>query len=628
MSINFILYFITLIFINSINCLNCGDRNISHCLKCGKGEDDNKCALCEDKYFLFFHNLFCKPCNDSLYGQIGCDGYCDGSQYEKARMPLCNENDCNLQFYNFEGICIKCTNAYPHCLECNYNYLNGGKEGIFQCLKCVKPYYKVFNNKDRKCYQCHVINCKRCYFDENDNDACDECLMDYYVNENKTCSKCFWKDINGESYYYCPKKISERVIECYDGYTKNNSYNCLSCPTACRSCSYNSQSKTFNCSSCYPSYYLIFGECKKCPINCKSCVVNQNNILICTSCNRGYYIMGNSCGNCGPNCNSCNGNKCDICSSGFCNDNGQCIKCSENCLAYIKDTNGITRCKECYSSFALNSNNECLKCPNDCNSCYIKDNDFICTNCSSNNILFNNKCYSCYYDNSIGGNSCSTCSFSEGANKCYSCISNDYSFIYNRYKCLPNTNPEEEVFGCTNSSEINRIYECNTCKPGFILITNNKKCKKPEDMNLTYCTSAYNKNNKNYPIYSCNSCINNNKYVELYKIVNNIEIMNCVERTGKLIKCLKAKKHFDHNITFTNCMNNIPFIWRFEYNQSVCDEKCRFGKYLNLTDNWCHECDYLNKGCNSSFGCNYTSSNSQLNCYGCKPGYYLYFFNV
>jgi len=63
-----------------------------------------------------------------------------------------------------------------------------------------------------------------------------------------------------------------------------------------------------------------------------------------------------------------------------------------------------------------------------------------------------------------------------------------------------------------------------------------------------------------------------------------------------------------------------------EYNQNVCDEKCRFGEYLNLFDNWSHECDYINKGCNSSFGCNYTSSNNQINCFGCKPGYFLYLF--
>jgi len=55
-------------------------------------------------------------------------------------------------------------------------------------------------------------------------------------------------------------------------------------------------------------------------------------------------------------------------------------------------------------------------------------------------------------------------------------------------------------------------------------------------------------------------------------------------------------------------------------------EKCRFGEFLNLSDNWCHECDYINKGCNSSFGCNYTSANTELKCYGCKSGYYLYLF--
>jgi len=465
-------------------------------------------------------------CNDPLYGQIGCGGNHDGSQYEKYRMPLCNENDCFQEFYNIGEVCFKCNENSPHCSECSYSNLNGSKEKIFKCLNCDEPDYKVLNKKDVKCHKCFVNKCRKCYFDENDNDACEECELDYYVNQYKACSKCYWIEIIGGRFYYCPDKISERkLIECYYGYAKNNTYNCLSCPTVCGSCFFNSQSKSFNFLSFSLSrYYLLNGECHNCPVNCRSCTLSQNNIPICTSCYGGYYIMENNCESCGSNYNSCNGNKCTRCNSGYCLDNGACLKCPDNCLSCTKESNGKIRCTQCSSYYALDhSNNKSIPCPNNFFSCYIKDNELICTSCNSNYILFKNRCEGCFYDDSIGGNSWSTCSYSGGVNNCYSCISNDYSYFSNQYKCLPNTNPEEEVFGCIKASIISGKYECNAYKPGFILIANDKKCKKPEDMNLTYCSNAFNKNTTIYPVYSCNSCINN-YYVQLYKLIDNIEI--------------------------------------------------------------------------------------------------------
>jgi len=573
-------------------------------------------------------------CNDPKYGQIGCGGNCDGSKNEKSRMPKCNENDCLQEFYNIGGICFKCDENSPNCSKCSYDYINGSQEKIFKCLGCDEPDLKVLNKKDGKCHKCLVTNCEKCDFDINDNDICEECITDYYVNNVKTCSKCGWKYITGGEYYYCPDKTSEiKNFKCYGGFAKGEGYNCLSCPTGCSSCTYNTQTKTFHCSSCTSSrYYLLNGICNSCPAHCTSCNLNQNNIPVCTDCSEGYYILGNNCESCGSNCNYCSGNKCGGCYLGYCLDNGECIKCVDNCRTCTKESNGSTKCTNCDSSYALDSaNNKCLYCPSNCDSCIYQNNDLICTSCYGNTILLNNKCKPCSSDASIGGSSCSTCSYSGGSNKCKSCKSNDYSYISNQYKCLPNTNPEEEIFGCITASLNNGKYDCSACKPGFILITNDKKCKKPEDMNLTYCASAFNKNSTDYPVYSCNSCIIsinniNSNYVELYKNIDNIEIMNCVIREGKLIRCLKAKEQDDHNITCINCMSNFPFIWRIEYNQTVCDEKCRFGEYLDKAENYCHKCDYRNIGCNSSFGCNYNSANTELDCYGCKSGYFLHLF--
>ena len=171
MSKNFILFFISIILYNTVNCIKCGEQNIPNCLKCAVGED--KCTLCEDKHFLFFHNLMCQRCNNPIYGQIGCGGNCDGSQYETTRMTICNENDCLQEFYNIGGICYKCNETSPHCSKCSYNSVNGSKEKIFKCLGCDDPDLKVLNKKDGQCHKCNVSNCKKCDFDINDNDICE-----------------------------------------------------------------------------------------------------------------------------------------------------------------------------------------------------------------------------------------------------------------------------------------------------------------------------------------------------------------------------------------------------------------------------------------------------------------------
>ena len=216
-------------------------------------------------------------------------------------MTICNENDCLQEFYNIGGICYKCNETSPHCSKCSYNSVNGSKEKIFKCLGCDDPDLKVLNKKDGQCHRCNVSNCKKCGFDINDNDICEECITDYFVNNIKTCSQCYWVEITGGRYYYCRDKTSERKkVECSSYYAKNDTYNCLRCPAGCISCTYNSQTKTFHCPSCYSSYYLLNGNCNSCPAHCSSCNLNQNNIPVCTECSGGYYIVGNNCESCDP----------------------------------------------------------------------------------------------------------------------------------------------------------------------------------------------------------------------------------------------------------------------------------------------------------------------------------------
>ena len=96
----------------------CGEEKIENCKVCGQGNESNSCAVCEDEHFPLLENLLCLPCNDSLYGQIGCKGECDSSDYSNSGFAYCQE--CKEGFYNLEGICHSCNEGSPGCKECTY----------------------------------------------------------------------------------------------------------------------------------------------------------------------------------------------------------------------------------------------------------------------------------------------------------------------------------------------------------------------------------------------------------------------------------------------------------------------------------------------------------------------------
>ena len=51
-------------------------------------------------YFLFENK--CYKCNDKEFGNIGCIGECDGTDYETKRNIICEENGCDDKYYIFK----------------------------------------------------------------------------------------------------------------------------------------------------------------------------------------------------------------------------------------------------------------------------------------------------------------------------------------------------------------------------------------------------------------------------------------------------------------------------------------------------------------------------------------------
>ena len=72
-----------LLFIILILRIKCFSHTIKNCEKLD--ENKNQCTKCKDNHFLFFHNVYCLPCDDKNYGQVGCGGNCNSSEFENDR---------------------------------------------------------------------------------------------------------------------------------------------------------------------------------------------------------------------------------------------------------------------------------------------------------------------------------------------------------------------------------------------------------------------------------------------------------------------------------------------------------------------------------------------------------------
>jgi len=136
--------FYFLIILTLIINLKCFEHTIKNCEKIDK-TNINRCEICEDKYFLFYNNLFCLPCDDKYYGQIGCDGNCDSSKYENDRFVYCND-ECKEGFYNLNGICFNCTKGSPGCKICNVTEIEGNQiDYKYTCQECLNNEYRLVN---------------------------------------------------------------------------------------------------------------------------------------------------------------------------------------------------------------------------------------------------------------------------------------------------------------------------------------------------------------------------------------------------------------------------------------------------------------------------------------------------
>ena len=592
-----LIYALNLLFVGS-EILTCGEEQINNCKECGKDLQSNSCATCEVEHFPLLENLLCIPCDDPIYGQVGCKGECDSSKYSQTGFATCQ--NCKDGYYNLEGLCYSCNVGSPGCKNCTYEFEEETNITRFKCLKCLNDEeYRI--NENYKCVKCNdkISNCKKCHFegDTDSNVVCDECMDGYYVNSYKTCSYCSSSTMTGGYCYRCPPDSIPEYCRCESRYVLVG-YSCENCPDNCDECKYNSTTNSSVCTYCKSGYALnSTKDCVYCGDGCKTCNINSNNEPICLSCESDTFLEENKCLVCSPGCDKCH------------TENGKtepvCTKCKSN---------------------------------------YVMDPDI-------------NQCNYCRYINDTG-EGCSTCIYNTSSKRyqCQSCVFSWYEHLYayvvNTYQCFSNTDSDKiGLYGCLRAlyNETTHTYICLECKYSsndgyYIPVITDQSCTP----RMEYCLEA----ERLEEGISCAKCSEN------YTLVEDVStrIKSCYTRQGNLSYCLEGK--IEEGIySCTKCVNNSALsgnkcscnsdsfskdsIWCYKCNDYKqgnpgCDEsygckyypandeldckKCKEG-YFEATQGQCLLCSLLRPNCDK---CHYNNinNNESLICDNCVNSIY------
>ena len=500
-------FFLFSLLLLGVQNLQCGEEIIEHCLECGEGMNMNFCQRCEDKYFLFFGNLSCLPCDDEVYGQVGCGGKCSLSIPDSLSV-LCEKDGCKDGYYYLNNICQKCSDNDQTCGKCTYNPPSGYSSNYFSvsyfnCTECINDQYSMKYPGD--CWPCLISDCSQCHFINRDN-ICDKCNSGYYL-ENNECKKCDWKvQPEGKVCQICsdnPTDIDPDNCVCPIYFTQGDSKEkCIPCPENCYNCGYNPKNTELKCYQCDEGYTLNSeGICISCGVNCDFCYLDSNNNPICLYCKTGSPI--NNCLQCEDNCESCK--------KGEINDI-ECIKCKEN--------------------YGLYSNKTCGQCPQNCKSCFWKEaeDEFGCSECISSSYIIgkDDQCILCEDIEEIGGEGCTECYYDKNSEddnkyKCTKCLESNmfltgssFIFVKNENRCLnissSSETTSENFYGCNTLSYNNGKYECIECDSSSIFIQNERRCLSFLVVLLQgipipiFCKEAINKGSEQNPDYVCLSC--------------------------------------------------------------------------------------------------------------------------
>ena len=288
----------------------CSPEKIENCKVTDKNSDG--CSICEDKYFPFFNNFLCLPCDHRFFGQVGCEGKCDATKYDVYGLPLCEIGGCKSGYFNLNGICFPCNEEMLGCSKCSFEVQEDQTISNYTCFECENNRYNLTGGKCEFCLMDHCIKCH--YNDDYTKKICEQCWPGFYLS-NGECKICRHVKIEGGYCLVCSDNDSDikpYYCWCESGYSKTNDNNSdqicvkipdhiysgggvfLSCPPNCRVCEI--IDGVMKCIICVDKYALnpIDNNCDSCEKmnpGCVQCEYKGTNppTLNCLRCENFYY---------------------------------------------------------------------------------------------------------------------------------------------------------------------------------------------------------------------------------------------------------------------------------------------------------------------------------------------------
>ncbi|EWS75215.1 leishmanolysin family protein (macronuclear) [Tetrahymena thermophila SB210] len=589
----------------------------SSCKLCSSPKDSSKCTTCQDGFY--FDGGFCKkcslPCSKCIDNDQKCTQCIDNVNYKfdaptNKCIKQCHSSckdcsdpqdiskciSCNDGFYLDSGYCKKCTSPCNTCKNSS------------ECLTCQSGYtLDISSNQCQPQCDSSCLTCSK----PNDANSCQSCKDGSFLNNlsqclscKSPCSKC-----NGSA---------DKCTACITNYNLNNSLQQCSpiCDSSCKTCS--EAKDASKCLSCNDGFYLDSGMCKKCISPCSNC----KNSTQCLTCETGYTldVASSQClPQCDSSCLTCSkpndANSCLSCKDGsFLNGLSQCQPCKSPC----SKCNGLAdKCTACITNYNLNiSLQSCSPvCDSSCKTCSEAQDASKCLSCQDGFFLISNTCQKCKQP-------CQTCQ--DQADKCLSCISNDFKYDALQFKCTSSCHSSCKT--CTGPSQSN----CTSCFDSFYLDNNQcQTCLSPCDNcsisqdNCTSCINGYNLNSNKCEIICDSSC----QTCSAPKSPNSctsckdgfyLDKGQCKPCQSPCSKCSSSETQC------TDCISN----YKLASNQCIpiCDKSCK-NCSKPIDSNFCLSCfdGYYLSGsqclkCNSP--CETCETNSSK-CLTCQTGYQL-----
>ncbi|KAL4507710.1 hypothetical protein ABPG73_012398 [Tetrahymena malaccensis] len=370
---------------------------------------------------------------------------------------------------------------------------------------------------------------------------------------------------------------NDNIVEC-----EVNSKNYLTdinfmyglCTDGCKDC------KTYTqCSNCQSGFFLDFNQicAQKCPETYKQ--DNTKNICVCDK----DRIESNN--------HTC------ICKEGFYLDNGNCVKCSANCLKCLSQK----ECQMCQDGYLLQFDKTCQQnCPTDQQQDQINK---ICK-CDSNAQFTQGqcKCNDGFYINqnqcTICQDNCATCNDGNSCVKYKEC--NSFQILdLNQKKCI------------CKEGYFQNGKDCSPCQEDCLICSDFKTCLKPRecgeqyryDNQLKKCVKCLWDTEKKICVEDCQP----EQYKDTVKLIcrkcDQQKQANCVVNCPlkqyydqEIQKCLPC--HFSCNrckgSKENQCINCVsPLILKPDSTCSRCDQ----GQFLDEKTQMCEQCYYKCKEC-------------------------------